>query len=168
MATELGAAPAGELRAGPQRRTWRPIRPESEQLRIRTQEIGPCQARPPQIAANVTTDFRSVESPETSHLPKLPHFERPKLRNFRNPETRKKMTQEVAEFQAPRRKKAHLEADPPRIPDTAHPDSGNWRIPSATAPNRGKCRDRLSELRNSETPKLRNYRNSETSKLPKL
>ena len=77
------------------------------------------------------------------------------------------MTQEVGGFQAPRPKKAHLAADPPEIPETARPDSGNWLFPSATAPNRGKCRDRLSELRKSrnfETPKLRK---AETSKLPK-
>ena len=46
----------------------------SQKLRIRAQEIGPFQARPPQIAANVAADFRSSGSPETSETPKLAKF----------------------------------------------------------------------------------------------
>ena len=83
------------------------------------------------------------------------------------------MAEKVGESQAPLPEKAHSAADPAGIPEAAHQDSGNWLMPSATAPNRGKCRDRLSELRKSrnfetsETPKLRNFRNSETPKLRK-
>ena len=82
METELGAAPAGS------RRTARRAKkahlaadpPESQKLSRRTQEIGSLQARPPQIAADIATDFRSSESPETSKVRNFETSDTPRLR----------------------------------------------------------------------------------------
>ena len=102
-AAERGAAPAGSRRTACRAKKAHLAADSAgiPETARRTQKIGLSQARHPQIAENVATDFRSCESPETSKLPKLRNFEtsetlklrnfeRQKLRNFRNPETREK------------------------------------------------------------------------------
>ena len=83
-------------------------------------------------------NFRNFETSETL-TSKLRKAETSKPGNLQ------KTTREMGEPQAQRPKKAHSAADPTGIAKTAHPDSGNWIIPSAT----GRNRDRLSELRKS-------------------